>query len=272
MKYKLVNNMSELYAVKAEVVKRANESFEKDRFNGYGYCQAYITDKALAKSVWEKQYGSSNSFNSFKDVADSRLRIRTDKAQIMVAWLVEIYCNYRDGQREAEVSRISAPTTFVIYKDAILVPMFCSNKSTAEFYLFNDETNYKTIRYNEQWNKKPNRMGVITEKGIEAWYQYLVQKRAAAIANTSKYADKWDAYKKRILSIADKMSIPMSYQRDRNYCIIEKNGGSICRNGIHLKFEFNPDNGNICEKLRLDIYGGGIDDFIGLSDNKYTKK
>ena len=101
----------------------------------------------------------------------------------------------------------------------------------------------------------PNNIGVLSNKKIQQWIDYINQ-YVTEIRNKDK-------------ENSDKIALFLESIKDEPVkWYAENKRGAIIKNG--LRYEFNIDNGNIDEKISLEYFGGqNLELFKQLSDNKY---
>ena len=101
----------------------------------------------------------------------------------------------------------------------------------------------------------PNNIGVLSNKKIQQWIDYINQ-YVTEIRNKDK-------------ENSDKIALFLESIKDEPVKWYSENKrGAIIKNG--LRYEFNIDAGNIDEKISLEYFGGqNLELFKQLSDNKY---
>ena len=263
MKYNEVKNYGEIENVMGTVISRINESYKEDRFSGYGGATFLVFNEGLMHEI--KQKNGTRFMDSYK--LDSPLKNKSNSAKIIDAWTCEFYYDARNGHKG-----ISEGCHFklVSYKGMLFDYSFYGSKTTAEFSLFNDSTNYAQIPERE----KPKRMGTITDKGIEAWYQYLIGRKNEADAKNNSSDKKWADLQEKVRNFAMKNGMETDGKGTKNCCLINDYKMSVYLNGIHVEFHYNKRSGYIDKKMSIFTYDYNLDFFelfAKLSDNGLGK-
>lgn len=264
MKYLTVKNYNDIESAQNAVINRVNEAQKRDRFNNYGTERFLIFDKDLAEEIKAKDglrfVESYNCGNIPKN--------KSANATIIDAWSCEFYYDARDGR-----NGITEGCHFhlVSYKGMLFNYSFFYSKTAAVFFLFNDSTVYDKVPKSES----PNRMGTITDKGMEAWYQYLIGRKKLADSLNNSADKKWADLVEKIKKLAEGMNVPFDEDyRLKNKCVISDNDVDIRINGIRAKFHYNSTSGYISKEMSLCTYyfgGDFLDIFAKLADNGFGK-
>lgn len=263
MKYNEVKNYGEIENVMNAVINRTNEASKEDRFNNYGIATFLIFDERLKDEI--KQKNGTRFMESYK--LNFPLKNKSESAKIIDAWTCEFYYDARDGHKG-----ISEGSHFklISYKGMLFDYSFYGSKTTAAFSLFNDSTNYAQIPESE----KPKRMGTITDKGIEAWYQYLTQRKNEADAKNNSSDRKWADLQEEVRKFAVRNGMGTDGKGTKNCCWINDYEMSVYLNGIHVVFSYNKRSGYINKEMSLFTFDYGLDFFelfAKLSDNGLGK-
>lgn len=100
----------------------------------------------------------------------------------------------------------------------------------------------------------PNNIGVLSTKKIQQWIDYINQ-YVTEIRNKDK-------------ENSDKIALFLESIKDEPVKWYSENKrGAITKNG--LRYEFKIEDGYIDEKISLEYFGGNLELFKQLSDNKY---
>lgn len=275
MKYKLVTSRTQLENILKDVEKRASES--TDKFRKSAGEDFFITNVHLAKEICN----SLRPYDKLEDSADPRLKVKTDKAQLKLAWRAEAWCDKREGSNYS-TARVTGlfckPVTLVLYKGVLLRPSFYPSKTAAEFSLFDDDTNYTILQgMCVKGLIEPQRMGTITEKGVEAWYQYLTKKQKIAADMQGEKDTAWNEFLAGVRGLAHEFGLDGDGARgehgNRFYYSPSDLAGFLVINGLELKFGYNKNEGYINRELRLATYGGdsALEKFSRLCHNRWSE-
>ena len=114
--------------------------------------------------------------------------------------------------------------------------------------------------YGKAFDKQtaPNRIGVFTKKKIDDWVEYLTQGFRTLEKIDAENERIITGYRNRLETIPD---VVWDYNRSR---------GHITRHGLTYSFEIRQTLYN--ERISLDDRCRTLDDFLALSDNKFTPK
>lgn len=284
MTYKLVTSRNQLDAIMKEIVKRAEERTDerKKYFTEY----FYITNVNLAKEVYDEPTTGSKC-DKFVTNPDSRLKFKTDKAQAKIMWYCEAHVNlsgngYFKDKEPHLLNFRPEPATLILYKGVLFLPSFYRSEKTASFEIFNDDTNYQPI-HNSEFDPVPNKMGTITESGMEAWYQYLIKRQVYANRVNSENDNKWNTLKSQIIAYAAKFGLnpPVkgqkgaSYNEHGSFWIYESGlSGWLALNGVQMAFSYDRDSGHISTEIKLATSGKSYDNlekFKRLTHNDWCK-
>ena len=114
--------------------------------------------------------------------------------------------------------------------------------------------------YGKAFDKQsePNRIGVFTKKKIDDWVEYLTQGFRTLEKINAENERIITGYRNRLETIPD---VVWDYNRSR---------GHITRHGLTYTFDIRQTLYN--ERISLDDRCRTLDDFLALSDNKFTPK
>ena len=114
--------------------------------------------------------------------------------------------------------------------------------------------------YGKAFDKQtePNRIGVFTRKKIDDWVEYLTQGFRTLEKINAENERIITGYRNRLETIPD---VVWDYNRSR---------GHITRHGLTYTFDIRQTLYN--ERISLDDRCRTLDDFLALSDNKFTSK
>ena len=104
----------------------------------------------------------------------------------------------------------------------------------------------------------PNRIGVFTKKKIDDWVEYLTQGFRNLERIDAENERKIIGYRNRLEALSDVVWVH------------DKSHGQIIRNGLTYTFDIRQT--DYSEKISLDYRCRTLDDFLALSDNKFTPK
>jgi hypothetical protein len=264
MKYLMIKDYSEFETAKNNLVSRVEDAYKKDKSDSNGSVSLCFLDEKVAQMV--KNKFRTDFFDSWQ--LDHNLKNKSKHVKIIDAWTCEFY--YGAAKKEFYTS-LGSHYKLISYKDTLFDYSFLHSKTTASLFLFNDWTNYAKLPE----SKKPNRMGVITDRGIEAWYQYLTERKKEADKLNLAADQKWFDLCERIKKVAEERNIPCGYlQVPENYYEIKDYDVIIRINGIQAKFSYDHESGQIGEQMMLYTYGfkdSFMDLFLKLSDNGLGK-
>ena len=114
--------------------------------------------------------------------------------------------------------------------------------------------------YDKAFDKQsePNRIGVFTKKKIDDWVEYLTQGFRNLERIDAENERKIIGYRNRLEALSDVVWVH------------DKSHGQIIRNGLTYTFDIRQT--DYSEKISLDYRSRTLDDFLALSDNKFTPK
>lgn len=114
--------------------------------------------------------------------------------------------------------------------------------------------------YGKAFDKQtaPNRIGVFTKKKIDDWVEYLTQGFRNLERIDAENERKIIGYRNRLEALSDVVWVH------------DKSHGQIIRNGLTYTFDIRQT--DYSEKISLDYRSRTLDDFLALSDNKFTPK
>ena len=114
--------------------------------------------------------------------------------------------------------------------------------------------------YGKAFDKQtaPNRIGVFTKKKIDDWVEYLTQGFRNLERIDAENERKMTGYRNRLEALSDVVWVH------------DKSHGQIIRNGLTYTFDIRQT--DYSEKISLDYRCRTLDDFLALSDNKFTPK
>lgn len=268
MIYKIIQNEDDL--------KKALEEYKSKPF---GF--AYITDFSLAEELNHKL----RPYNEAMKVSDKpykEVHVKNDKASICLGWLIDIRLDDKDEPYVSDVH--TTPDYIVTYKDVMFRPAW-NRKAAPTWSILSDSANYEYMPYNERYESegKPKRMGTITERGMEEWYQYLMKRHNRAKAIESQKNDAWNTFLSRIQTIADRYGLANDCTKKNKYGTFyldkyHKNGW-ITLNAIQIHFSCDSG-GHISQKVELapdfvladdKKYGDMLDRFMRITNNDWSK-
>ena len=242
MKYIIIKsgNFSDIEKVQADAKVRKDASYKIDAFDNYAHGTFAIIG-ADAVSMFCEKYGFSFSGND---------TIKTDgktKAEIIPYITPSYYYDARDGGRGGitDIYTHSKIGCLVKYNGVILEHYKKHYNSDARgFYLFNDETDYNKYLPNnwENENPRPNYVGVITDKKISDWVNWLNARKNAAESAKMAANNKVSAFMEKIRAF--------DVSGCTEYQINEKHGYFV-RNGLRYSYEIG-ESGYISESIKID--------------------
>ena len=114
--------------------------------------------------------------------------------------------------------------------------------------------------YGKAFDKQfaPSRIGVFTKKKIDDWVEYLTQGFRNLERIDAENERKMTGYRNRLEALSDVVWVH------------DKSHGQIIRNGLTYTFDIRQT--DYSEKISLDYRCRTLDDFLALSDNKFTPK
>ena len=264
MQYTIITmeNYSDIERIKREVKNRVNEAMRQDRFNDYGAHYFSIQGRETIERFAAEYNLKKTVFSEFDTDGKTRAHliphieghyfynVRGEVSEGMT----DFY--YYDGIRN-----------LVEFDGLLLWPSFERNKSTCSFSIFNDDTDYRTyLPYNwEDENPKPQRVGVITDKKMQAWKDWLLARREAALQEKARREDGIKQFRQRIAAID-----PATCQRYH----VHENKGEIVRNG--LRYSWKIIHGYVEDKIEIDYTMGWRDHkdrllcFTEMCEGKYV--
>ena len=236
------DNWQRLEELRKAGEKRAKENYKTDRFNGYTNENFAILGIDAIKR-FEKEYGFS--FTNFEP------EYKTDKkttAEVIPYLIGNWYYDAREPDPHgglADVWNHSTICNLIRFDGLLLTPGFHRKAGeTQSFRIFNDSTDYNFLPYN--WNNEhpePQRVGVLSDKKLQAWVDWLNLRRTEAENIKSDSEDEVGKFLKKVRSI------------DTSKCSDVKIGekrGHLVRNGIQFSYEISGQN-TIHTKLEIDL-------------------
>lgn len=163
--------------------------------------------------------------------------------------------SYYDEKYHAEHS-----SYVLIYSGHVLVPHKKWNEKLWEFYLDESlDVNVSYKLYPEM--ERPNKVGAPTKKKMDAWLYYLTERERRLGTIIAEKDNKIAEFLQQI----NDSGLDVEWFNDGL-------SGWIERNGLRYQFRIDKDTGYISKNIQLVAYSSELDDFIKLSDNKFTKK
>ncbi len=218
---------------KNDIIRRS----QVDSFDNYTHGEFAILGDAAIKMFCEK-YGYN--------ITARRETIKTDgktTAKIIPFITASYYYDARDGR--GGITDVNNYTTinYLISFDGVLftVPVFCTGK-TVGLYLFNDDTDYNTyLRYYGRENEKPNNIGILTDKKLKAWEDWLLLRKKTAEDNKESANNNVVAFLAKVRAL------------DTTGCKevrIGNDSGIIVKNGLLYSYSISRG-GYISEKIEI---------------------
>ena len=114
--------------------------------------------------------------------------------------------------------------------------------------------------YGKAFDKQsaPSRIGVFTKRKIDDWVEYLTQGFRTLEKIDAENERIITGYRNRLEALSDVVWVH------------DKSHGQIIRNGLTYTFDIRQT--DYSEKISLDYRCRTLDDFLALSDNKFTPK
>lgn len=107
--------------------------------------------------------------------------------------------------------------------------------------------------------KEPNGVGVLNEKKIREWVDYLVEVYRRLVILSNERVEKVEEFKDKVMKLNP--TITSEYGNYRGY---------VKRNGLEYSFEIDRDSGYISEKIEIPYdTNKSIESFLELSNNAY---
>ena len=237
MKYEIITaqNFSDIEKLSEAKKESVKKSYAVDRWQNYGSVNfAVIGEDAL--QMFREKYGYKLQRYSAPLKTDGKTR-----AKILPYILPEYYFDARDGGRGGIVNvRDSFEIGYFIEFDGALLQYY--GGKTVSFSLFNDDTDYYNyLLYG--WKKEhpaPNNVGVITDRKILAWYDYLISRKEAADAEK----------KRRENGVNEFLNTLRAFDPSGcSSCTIGANSGRIICGG--LEYSYNINSGRINENIHI---------------------
>ena len=144
--------------------------------------------------------------------------------------------------------------------------LFLVRKHTSPKTYYELQCDWSFFRYADNYSygkafdkqSAPSRIGVFTKKKIDDWVEYLTQGFRNLERIDAENERKMTGYRNRLEAIPD-----VAWNKD-------KSRGHITRHGLTYTFEIRQT--DYSEKISLDYRCRTLDDFLALSDNKFTPK
>lgn len=168
--------------------------------------------------------------------------IKTDgktSAKIIPYILPEFYYDARDGKSGLTNYNEYTEICYLVEYNGVL--MYYKHVSRT-FSLFNDNTEYnKYLPYNwENENQAPAKVGVLSDKKLKSWYEYLMSKKQAAENEKNMRENKVNLFLDKIKSL-DASKFDDSF--------VSEKSGHFVRNG--LRYSYTIENGFISENIQV---------------------
>ena len=257
------DNWQRLEELRKAGEKRAKENYKKDPFNGYTteYFAIFGIDAIM-------RFGKEHGFN-FTNFEPAYKTDNKTSAEVIPYLIGEWYYDARPPQPRgglAEVYNHSKICNLIRFNNLLLTPGWHRKEGeTQTFRIFNDTTNYDFLPYD--WSSKhpePQRVGVLSDKKLQAWVDWLVERRAEAENLKIFSENKKDEFLKRMRSL------------DTSKCTdveIGENRGHLVRNGIRFSYQITNKN-TVSTKLDIDLSvriknGDNLDAWQQIVEGKY---
>lgn len=230
-------NFNDIEILSKAKINEIDNGYKLDPWFNYGTVYfAVIGSDAL--QMFREKYGVKLTRYAETIKTDGKTR-----AKVLPYILPEFYYDARTGK--------SGLTNFCEYTEINYLVEFdgalfrfnnWSGNKTRTLSLFNDNTEYnKYLPYNwESENQAPAKVGVLSDKKLKAWYEYLMSKKQAAENEKNKRENKVNLFLDKIKSI-DTSKFDDSF-------VSEKSGHFVC-NG--LRYSYTIENGFISENIQV---------------------
>ena len=238
MYYKIITskNFEKIETLSKSKINEIDECYKLNSFDNYGVIN-FIVMGENALQMFREKYGAK--LNRYAEP------IKTDgktTAKLIPYFLPEFYYDARDGHHGLTNYNDYTEIQYLIEFNGVLLDTRNYGGKTARLFLFNDTTDYRTYLPHE-WeneNEEPQKVGVLTDKKLKAWYDYLTSKKAAAENEKNRRENKVTLFMERIKSV-DTSKFEESF-------ISEKSGYFISGG---LRYSYTIVNGYISENLEI---------------------
>lgn len=208
------------------------------------YVSANIVGKELLEMLEKNIEGNNIITKEWYNCGDLEL---TDKCfngvDIAFVYVVSYYFNYRDYGGNDHYERVYNECTFpvICYKDLLLS---FNEKQKRRICLRDLEANTYSDFLDKSSEDEPNLIGSMTPKKLEQWYEYVSNKRNAALQKQKEAKEK----------VAQLVAM---YEKETDVCWRSENhtSGYIERNGIRHTFQISKFGIEICKNEVIQSYG-----------------
>ena len=211
----------------------------KESADGYSYTRVSIIGQE-AINKFQKITGARIEYNELPKT-DGKTR-----AEVMHYISAEIYADMRGNSPKAHFGKDCFYTAQVAikYNDQYYFYSRRYNEATGTLYPLHDRMNYRQyLPYNwEQQNPEPQKVGTVTDKKMEAWRTYWMEKHFAALQEETKRTNSARVFLSQVKTLAE--SCKHYYLGD--------NTGWIKQNGLMLSYSIDGSL-NVSAKIELDI-------------------
>lgn len=188
-----------------------------------------------------------------KERLQEKLKIVDDLNKFSLKWE---FMPYKDESWNGTINLLGCDIDICVsYHDYVKKYSFYLNKKNPYVEFYTQEEVCKTL-------KKPQEVGVLTEKKISDWVKYLTEAHEQLKKISEERVENVDKF----LNKMKKMGVKINNGYDNRL------SGEIVKNGLKFSFEIG-ESGYISKKIDVHYSTGNDEDtFLKLADNKFISK
>ncbi len=245
----IIATAKDMAKLNAEKGPNMNYAYERIHIVGHDLFMRFCEDRGIDyKSLYFGCYGHSE------------LRNKSSIAKVETIYTVEYHY---DGSTKTETWSNISKGSYVLVDGEILNASFYNSKTTADFSFFQDYRKYSD-RLPNSWlieNPAPERVGVMTDKKVQAWLDWLRQRRDLYNEIENERNAKVAKFLESVRSAADKCS-------EVN---IGETSGSLRSNNLVFTYQIS-DGGYIYPQIKVDHRGEtSLNTFMQMIAGSYGK-
>lgn len=194
--------------------------------------------------------------------------IKTDgktSAQLFPYIMVDIQGDSRDSAGMVCSSCYYSKGIFILYKGQYYELLRRYNENTGDIVLHNDPfyTEALSLCLPYHWvseHRQPNNVGTITDQKLDAWIEWLDERRAAAKAIQDERRERVSALMARLAQMD-----PTQFDKFK----VSPNEGTLVQNGLEFTYNVEED-GNIHQLIKVHYSAGNdLDAFLNMAAGTY---
>lgn len=261
-RYDIITN--ENYKTQIETIFNKVENNAKASAHQYG--QAYVLICG-----YDAIYRFKNDYLDNDAFIEETSAPRTDgkcSAELIPYICTNVYCDMRDTNAKSHFSGSRYfSIDWLIKWGGEYYKLFDRRQKTSKLYIYDDPRKYwDYLPYNwDDMNPEPNQIGVLSDKKIIAWVEFINKKISAYNAIKDERENGVSAFLKKVRNF-DLTGVTDYEITDRR--------GHITKNGLRFSYQIN-DHGNINTELKVYTNCGDYDylaNFALMSAGKYQSK